>query len=150
MQLKKLSNKNITEEYINELPTHTTNHLIFKNIYFKGNNNTWICQDYDEISEDSLLSSNESLPTINKKEYSINHVENNISGTDSTKKENEKGSGEKPRTKIFHPFKTLNSYVQILVLCTKLEQIFPGKNQRKFFNSLLNMHERLVFTNLWH
>ena len=46
----------------------------------------WICQDYDEISEDSLLYSNESLQTINKNENSGNHVEKNISGTDSTKR----------------------------------------------------------------
>ena len=83
------SNKNITKEYTKELPIHITSHLIFKNIYFKGNNNTWISQDYDEICEDSSLSSIESLQTTNKKENNANHVEKNISGTNSTKKKNE-------------------------------------------------------------
>ena len=73
-QIKKLQ-KNTQMNYL-----HTLQITLFKKKNFKGNNNTRICQDYDEISEDSLLSSNESLQTINKNENNANHVEKNISG----------------------------------------------------------------------
>ena len=62
-----------------------------------------VCQDYDEISEDSSLSSNESLQTINKKENNVNYIERNIPGTDSTENKNEKVPGTKTTYGNFSP-----------------------------------------------
>ena len=102
-------------------------------MYFKGNNNTWICQDHDEISEDSSLSSNESLHSINKKKNNANHVEKNISGTDSTKKKNEKVSGIKTTYEKFSPVRNPGS-VRSNVSTTHENgtDVSPTKTNEKF------------------
>ena len=43
-------NRNISEKYTHELPTPATNHLVFKNIYYKNNNNVYFCMEEDGIS----------------------------------------------------------------------------------------------------
>ena len=104
-------------------------------MYFEGNNNTWICQDYDEISEDSSLSSNESLQTINKNEDNANHVEKNISDTDSTKKKNEKGSGTKTTYENILPVRN-PEFVRTNISTThEIGTDFSRQKLTKFFKS---------------
>ena len=115
-----------------------------KNIYFEGYNNTWVCQDCDEISEDSSLSSNESSQTINKKENNVNYVERNISGTDSTEKKNEKVSGTKTVYKNFSPVRnSKNVRTDVSTtheIGTDFCQIFQYCGEISFFNYYVHIH----------
>ncbi len=76
------SNKNASEKYTRELPTNTTNHLIFRNIYYEGNNRVWIYQDdSDEMSEVSSSSYENYSHSLPEDQNYLIHVEENISGT---------------------------------------------------------------------